>query len=116
MKRIFFIIAILIGMQSANCTMYECTYKNNQKVIVTSSFNSLIKDKPNYQKLSLALKSGNCKELIVKKYFLEGTSCNIQLYKHNKTVCNLACAGNNQKAMKKLKAIAIKQYGYFGKL
>lgn len=113
---LFLIISAFALGQAVEAVMYECTYKNNQKVIVTSSFNSLIKDKPNYNKLSNALKNGDCKELIVKKYFLDGTSCNIQLYKHNNSVCNLACRGNKQSAMKKLRAIAIEKYGYYGKL
>ena len=44
MKAILFFVILLITTQNANCTMYECTYENNKKVVVTSSFNSLIKE------------------------------------------------------------------------
>ena len=88
MKRIFTIFsifAIILSIQSANATMYECTYKNSSGRTLVSSYNSLVYTQPNRKELIYALKSGNCKELIVKRYFIDGTICNIQFYKYSKS-------------------------------
>lgn len=101
--------------QTVFATMYECTYKTDQGFEAVSSFNLFHKHRKDYAKLYMAYKIGNCKELYVKRYFLEGASCNIQFYKSNMKIAGLACANNKKEAMIKLKEIARKDFGYLGK-
>lgn len=118
MKRIitiFLIFAIVLLIQAANATMYECTYKNSFGREVVSSYNSLVYTQPNRKELIYAFKSGNCKELIVKRYFIDGTICNIQFYKYNKKIANVTCTPDKPSALVKIKAIARRDYGYIGK-
>lgn len=118
MKRIitiFSIFAIILFNQVASATMYECTYKNSSGREVVSSYNSLIYTQPNRKELLYALKSGNCKELIVKRYFIDGTICNIQFYKYNKKIANVTCTPDKPSALVKIKAIARRDFGYTGK-
>ena len=105
---------VFLFVENANAKMYECTYKNKNGVNVVSSYNTLIFDQPNHEQLISALRSGNCKELIVKRYFIDGTICNIQFYKYNNKIGNLTCNGNKESALVKLKEIARRDYGYFG--
>ncbi|MBQ8634732.1 hypothetical protein IJX73_00060 [bacterium] len=114
-KSVFILIAILILNQVALAVVYECTYKTKNGATIASSFNPFHKHRPEYPALYAALKVGNCKELHVKRYFIDATSCNIQFYKHNMQIANLACAGNRESALNKLKEIAKKDYGYKGK-
>ena len=110
---IFAIIFIALEMQTANAVFYECTYKNKAGVFVVSSFNPTQKYRQDYDELSSALKTGNCKELYIKKYIIEATSCNIQFYKYNGKIANLSCRDNNPIAMQRLKEIAEKEFGYY---
>ena len=117
MNKFIFIMLLslfFVFVGSANAKMYECTYKNDNGSTVVSSYNTLIFDQPNHEKLVNALRTGNCKELIVKRYFIDGTICNIQFYKYNNKIGNLTCNGNKESALIKLKEIARKDYGYFG--
>ena len=52
------------------------------------------------------------KELIVKKYLINATSCNIQFYKYNGKIANMTCRGSNPETLAKLKEIARKDFGY----
>ena len=116
MKRcytIFLIIALISFVQIANAKVYECTYKNKNGATVVSSFNPIYTDKPHYQDLLKAYNAGKCKELHVKKYLIDATSCNIQFYKHNWKIGNLACNKNKQEPLNKLKNIAREDFGYF---
>ena len=97
----------------ASAKIYECTYKNANGTTVVSSFNPALTDKPHYQDLVKAYNSGQCKELFVKKYLFDATSCNIQFYKDNWKIGNLACNKNKQEPLKKLKNVAREEYGYF---
>jgi len=118
MKRIitiFLIFAIILSVQLANATMYECTYKSASGRTLVSSYNSLIYTQPNRKELLYAYKSGNCKELIVKRYFIDGTICNIQFYKYNKQIANVTCTPDKPSALVKIKAIARRDFGYMGK-
>ncbi len=110
---IIFFIIIAISIQSANAVFFECTYKNDNGVKVVSSFNPYQFTRSDYNKLMTALKSGDCKELYIKKYIIEATSCNIQFYKYNGQIANLACRENKPEAMKKLKEIARQEFGYW---
>ena len=118
MKRIitiFSIFAIILSIQVANATMYECSYRDKTGRNVVSSYNSIIYTQPNRKELTYALKSGNCKELIVKRYFIDGTICNIQFYKYNKRIANVTCTPDKPSALVKIKAIARRDFGYTGK-
>ena len=118
MKRQIFIlpfITMFLFSQSATATIYECTYKTSNGTSVVASFNPFFVNKPNYKELYLAYKKGNCEELFVKKYFIQGTSCNIQFYKRNGKIGNLVCSNNNKEALEELKNIARKDFGYTGK-
>ncbi len=108
-----FILVIILSIQSAQAVFYECTYKNKAGVNVVSSFNPTQKYREDYNELYSALKTGNCKELYIKKYLIDATSCNIQFYKYNGQIANLSCRGNNPETMKKLREIAEKEFGYF---
>jgi hypothetical protein len=88
--------------------MYECTYKSSNGNTLVSSYNSLIYAQPNRKELLYAFKSGNCKELVVKRYFLDGTICNIQFYKYNKKIANVTCIPDKPSTLKKIKEIAKK--------
>ena len=113
---ILFLIALFFSVQSAYSKMYECTtFVNGQKRVITKSFNSLIPTRSDYSEMTKAIKRGDCKELIVKKYFLEGISCNIHFYKFNYKIAGMSCYGNKQSAVAKLKEIARKEYGYLGR-
>jgi hypothetical protein len=114
-KSVLFLIGILIFNQVAYAVVYECAYKTQNGFPVVSSFNPFHKHKKEYPILYAALKTGKCKELHVKRYFIDATSCNIQFYKHNMQIANLACAGNRQSALEKLKEIAKREYGYIEK-
>ncbi len=109
---IFFIV-LMVNIQTANAVFYECTYKNDNGVQVVSSFNPYQFTRSDYNKLAMALKSGDCKELIIKKYIIDATSCNIQFYKYNGQIANLSCRDNKPEAMKKLKEIARQEFGYW---
>lgn len=111
---IIFFLTILL-FEAAHAAIYECTYKNKKSNLVTSSFNTINFAHENYSELLMAQKSGNCRELYVKKYFIDATSCNIQFYKSNKQIGNITCQGNKQEPLKKLKAIARRDFGYMGK-
>ncbi|MBQ4645929.1 MAG: hypothetical protein IJB79_01130 [Candidatus Gastranaerophilales bacterium] len=116
MKKYFTILSIFATLclaQNAQGKMYECTYKNKYGMETVSSYNTLISNQPNKKELISAYKMGNCKELIVKRYFIEGTICNIQFYKYNKKIGNVTCTPNNPSALKKIKEIARRDYGYF---
>ena len=112
-------VLVLLGMflfsvvESADATMYECYYKNKRETFVTSSFNSLNKKNENYQKLYSLYKNGACKELIVKRYVIDGTMCNIQFYRYNNRISHLSCPAHRQDALVKLREIAKKEYGYY---
>ena len=110
---IFFIIAIFSFLQNANAKMYECTYKNKYGKEVTSSYNSFITTQPNHKELVNAFKNGNCKELIIKRYFIDGTMCNIQFFKYNEKISHVTCKPNKPSAMQKIKEIAKNEYGYY---
>lgn len=113
-KVIFTLFAFIFFSQPIYAAIYECSYKNQNGMQIVSSFNTLNIHKENYPELLYTLRSGNCRELYVKKYFIDATSCNIQFYKDNLKIANVTCARNNQAALKKLKAIARKEYGYIG--
>ena len=116
MKKTFIILSFLIATQlAAFAVMYECTYRNSSGRNVVSSYNSLIYTQPNRSELIYALKSGNCRELIVKRYFIDGTICNIQFYKYNKKIANVTCTPDKPSALVKIKEIARKDFGYTGK-
>ena len=106
-----FITAILFS-QSALATIYECTYKTKNNATIVASFNPFFVNKPNYKELYIAYKKGDCEELFVKKYFIQGTNCNIQFYKKNGKIGNLVCNNNNKNALEDLKKIAKKDFGY----
>jgi len=110
---IFLIFAIVLA-QDAYALFYECTYKTKTGAKAVSSFNPAHKHKENYSELYTAYKTGNCRELYIKKYFIDATSCNIQFYKYNMQISNLSCAGNKQSALKRLKEIAKRDFGYSG--
>ena len=110
---IFLIIALISFAQACYAKMYECTYQNSKGREVVSSYNTLVKNQPNHRELVTALKQGNCKELIVKRYFLDGTICNIQFYKYNKKVGHVTCKPDKPSALEKIKEIARKEYGYY---
>lgn len=112
---IFLIFAIYLLAKNTDAKMYECTYRNNNGNLVTSSYNSFITNQPNKNELYMAYKTGNCKELIVKRYFIDGTICNIQFYKYNKKIGNVTCKPDKPSALKKVKEIARKDYGYYAK-
>lgn len=107
-------VTILIFSQVANAAIYECTYKTKRGFKVIASFNPILVNKPNYKELKTAYAKGNCRELIVKKYFINGVSCNIQFYKRNMKIGNLVCKDNNETALKELKKIARKEFNYRG--
>jgi len=109
------IVISLFLMQNVFAVVYECTYKTKDGYEVVSSFNPFHKHKKNYTTLYMAYKTGNCRELYIKKYFLDATSCNIQFYKHNMKIAGLTCAKNKESAMKKLKEIARRDFGYISK-
>ncbi len=114
MKKFLIIFLILFfNFEVASATFYECTYKNSNGIKVVSSFNPVQRYRKDYPELSYALNSGNCKELIIKRYFIDTISCNIQIYKYNGQVADLVCKNNNQEALKKLKEIALEKYGYY---
>jgi len=108
----FFVL--FLSIQTLDAKVYECTYKTKSGYNTVSSFNTLNLSNPNYSILSTALRTGNCRELYVKKYLIDATSCNIQFYKVNMQIANITCSRNNQKALKKLKDIARKDFGYRG--
>lgn len=110
---IIFTITLIISFQAANAAFYECTYKNNNGIKLVSSFNPNQKYREDYDLLYGALISGNCKELYIKKYLINATSCNIQFYKYNGQIANLSCKGNNPETMQKLRDIAAKEFGYY---
>ncbi len=110
---IIFCIVLTVNIQTVEAVFYECTYKNDNGVKVVSSFNPYQFARSDYNKLAMALKSGDCKELYIKKYLIDATSCNIQFYKYNGQIANLACRGNNPETMKKLKEIARQEFGYW---
>ena len=110
---IFLVLAFCT--QFVNAKMYECTYKNKYGNEVVSSYNSFITNQPNRKELLQAYRMGNCKELIIKRYFIDGTICNIQFYKYNKKIGNVTCTPDKPSALKKIKEIARKDYGYYGK-
>lgn len=112
---ILFIFAIFSFNQSTNAIMYECTYKNSLGKETVSSYNSLVYTQPNRKELLYAYRSGNCRELIVKRYFIDGTICNIQFYKYNKRIANVTCTPDKPSALAKIKAIARRDFGYTGK-
>lgn len=104
---------MIAAMQTAHAIFYECTYKNDNGVKVVSSFNPYQFARNDYNKLAAALKNGDCKELFIKKYIINATSCNIQFYKYNGQIANLSCRNNHPEAMKKLKEIARQEFGYW---
>ena len=108
----FLTVVIISSIQSANAVFYECTYKNDAGVKVVSSFNPTQKYREDYDKVYAALKTGNCKELYIKKYLIDATSCNIQFYKYNGQIANLSCRGNKPETMEKLREIARQDFGY----
>ena len=108
---ILFLIAFL-HISFAEAKIYECTYTTKSGSTAISSFNPVNKNTDNYWELFKAWKAGRCRELIVKKYFIDGSSCNIQLYKSTKKVANLTCAGRKESAMQKLRAIAKRDFNY----
>lgn len=110
---LLFLIAFVLFAQNVSAKMYECTYKNKYGINVVSSYNTLIKTTPNYKQLLNAYKTGNCRELIVKKYFLDGTICNIQFYKDTRKISYITCPKGEDEAYRQLKEIAKKDYGYF---
>ena len=114
-KIILSFIVLVLSLQVAYGAIYECTYKTKNGVKVTSSYNPILINKPNYKELQQAYRLGNCEELYVKKYFIDGVSCNIQFYKRNMKIGNLVCKDNNKEALKKLRDIAVSEYGYMGK-
>ena len=107
-------VTMLIFSQVANAAIYECTYKTKRGLKVTASFNPILVNKPNYKELKTAYAKGDCQELFVKKYFINGISCNIQFYKKNMKIGNLVCKDNNKVALKELKKIARKEFNYRG--
>ena len=114
MKKILIIFLMLfLNFEVASATFYECAYKNSNGIKVVSSFNPAQRHRKDYAEVSYAYKSGNCKELIVKRYFIDTISCNIQIYKYNGQVADLVCKNNDQEALKKLKEIALEKYGYY---
>lgn len=118
MKKILillFLIAFISFSQKLEAKMYECTYKNKYGNEIVSSYNTLIKTTPNYKELVKAYRSGDCRELIVKKYFLDGTICNIQFYKNTRKISYITCPQGENEAYRQLKEIAKKDYGYFAK-
>ena len=117
MKRQIYIlpfITMFLLSQNALASYYECTYKVNGSTVV-SAFNPFFVNKPNYNQLYAAYKKGDCEEIYVKKYFIQGTSCNIQFYKKNGKIGNLVCNRNNQQALDELKEIARRDFGYISK-
>ena len=109
---IFLIIAIISFAQVCCAKMYECTYENQYGREVVSSYNTFITNQPNHKELVSALRMGNCKELIVKRYFIDGTICNIQFYRYTGQISHLTCPAHRQDALPKLRAIAKKDFGY----
>lgn len=116
MKRILALIIFLflLSFQTLEAKIYECTYKTKTGMKAVSSFNPMDLTNKYYSEMSNALKTGNCRELFVKKYFIDATSCNIQFYKPGMKIANITCSRNNQTALNKLKDIARKDYGYKG--
>ena len=115
LKRIIlisFLTYFLTAIES-NAVMYECVYKNQYGAKVVSSFDPNQTYRSDYNVLSEALKKGKCTELRIKKYFLDGASCNLQFYKGSKRVTGMSCYGKNRiSALKKLKTIAKNEYDY----
>ena len=108
-------LALSFCTHFAYAKMYECTYKNKYGKTITSSYNTLITEQSNRDELLNAYKNGNCKELIVKRYFIDGTICNIQFYKYNKKIGNVTCTPDKPSALKKIREIARRDYGYYEK-
>lgn len=114
MKKCALILSVILFLNAsiAEAVVYECTYKTKNGAKATAAFNPIQKHRNDYSELSYALRSGNCKELIVKRYLIDATSCNIQFYKYNGKIANLTCRGNKPETMQKLKEIALKDFGY----
>jgi len=108
-------IGILTLLPSAFAHIYECSYKEKNQVKIISFYNTFGSKKENHKELVGAYKSGNCKELLVKKYYINGTACNIQFYKHSGKIARLNCRNNDPHARKVLKRIAKREYLYTGK-
>ncbi len=106
------IFTLILSIEATHAVFYECAYKNKAGINVVSSFNPIQKYREDYNELNSALITGKCKELYIKKYLIDATSCNIQFYKYNGQIANLSCKGNNPDTMQKLKEIAKKEFGY----
>lgn len=109
-----FHIGILSLLSLAEAAIYECKYKERNQIDIISFYNTFGKKKENHDKLIGAHRSGNCRELIVKKYFINGVACNIQFYKHTGKIARINCRNNDPHARKELRKIARKEYGYIG--
>ena len=109
---IVLLMILFLNFDIVMATVYECTYKDEYGNQVVVSFDPIQRYRSDYQKAITALKSGNCKELTVKKYLINATSCNIQFYKYNGKIANMTCRGSNPETLTKLKEIARKDFGY----
>ena len=115
LKRIILIsfLTYFISAFEVEAVMYECVYKNQYGTKVVSSFDPSQTNRSDYNILSEAFRKGKCTELRIKKYFLDGASCNLQFYRGSKKVTGMSCYGKNRiSALNKLKAIAKEEYNY----
>ena len=116
MKKIVLILPLFLHLllNSSYGALYECYYTNKQGTPVVTSFNTNDKNRADYIFVQQALKNGQCDEILIKKYFFYGSVCNIQFKKKTKKASGLSCYGGDYpNALKKVKEIAKKEYGYY---
>lgn len=94
--------------------IFECSYVNKNGATVLTSFNPADKNRKDYNLVYQAYKNGQCDELMIKKYFFYGSTCNIQIKKKTKKASGYSCYGGNYSAaIKEVRAIAKKEFGYY---
>ena len=116
MKRRLLLIVLItfFACDVSFSAVYECVYINKNGSRVVTSFNPANKTRVDYNLVFQAYKNGQCDELIIKKYFFYGSTCNIQIKKKTKKATGYSCHGGNYSAaLKEVKAIAKKEFGYY---